>query len=549
MTGGFKVPTLGDLVNGRYRIDEQIGRGGFGIVYKATQMGMERVVALKVMLPQAMVHQDMVERFRREAILARNLNHPNTIRLYDFGQTEGNVLYIAMEYLEGKTLDRLMQTEGPLSIDRVHRVGVQILKSLAEAHQHGIIHRDLKPANIMVLQTIVGEPDFVKVLDFGIAKAFGEDENKALTKTGIGFGTPFYMAPEQVRGKGIQPATDLYALGLLLAESLTGQTVYTGESSMDVAVQQLAAEPPPIPDWVLRGPLGPVIQRATQKDITQRYPSASEMLRDLRQVDPNASIDVSTKLNTSQLPQVKTARDNERSKAPLIFGGLAIALLLLAGLGVTGWVVLDALGKSEADAEVVEADVGVAEADAAVAAAQEEPDVPVEKKVVVPDKVKVVVASTPEGASVYQADEYLGLTPMKLDYEKSSHQSIQLELRLDGFQTAPLEVRVDEDREYDVRLEVNLDDAPSAKSGKGGKGGKAGSGKAGSGKVAVKGGSGKGGAAKGGSAKGGSGKGGAGSGAKTEGKGGASGKGGAKGGSAKGGSGKGGTGTVVVPKL
>ena len=545
MKGGFKVPTIGDVVNGRYRIDAQIGRGGFGIVYKATQLGMERVVALKVMLPQAMVHQDMVERFRREAILARNLNHPNTIRLYDFGETEGNVLFIAMEFLEGKTLDRVAKEEGPLSIDRVHRVGVQILKSLAEAHQHGIIHRDLKPANIMVLQSIVGEPDFVKVLDFGIAKAFGEENtNKQLTKTGIGFGTPFYMAPEQVRGKGIVPATDLYALGLLLTESLTGKTVYTGESSMDVAVQQLAADPPPIPDWVLRGPMGPVIQRATQKDVNQRYPSASEMLRDLRQVDPNASIDVSTKLNTSQFPEIVTGR-SKKSRAPMVFGILMTLLLFLAGFGVVAWVVWDAVTNGRPMAAVV--DAGPAEVDVAVVAA--EPDVPAAPPA--PEMVKILVASSPEGATVYKADEYLGLTPMTLDLNKSDHQFVQLELRLEGFVSAPLEVRVDDDRKYDVQLEVALDEPetpelPAADAtdkgnkshGKSGRnGGK--SGKSGRGAVADKGAvkAGQGGADKGAAKgdKGGADKGGAD-------------KGGGKG--DKGGTDKGGKGgTVVVPKL
>jgi hypothetical protein len=313
---------------------------------------------------------------------------------------------------------------------------MQVLKSLAEAHQHGIIHRDLKPANIMVMQNVVGEDDFVKVLDFGIAKAFGEEgESGALTKTGIGFGTPFYMAPEQVRGKGIQPATDLYALGLVMAEALTGKVVCTGESSMDVAVKQLGAEPPPIPEWVLRGPLGPVIQRATQKDIHQRYPSASEMLRDLRQIDPSISIDVSTKLHTSELPKVQRSR----SKVPMVLGALA---LMFVGLAVVV-VAIASLVKFLPGLEGLASGADGAGSDAGVVVA---PDLRV---------TRVEVGTQPEGASVYRADEYLGLTPMTLELDRNSDRRVRLDLRLEGFDDNSVEVSLDRDRSYSVKMEVS----------------------------------------------------------------------------------------------
>jgi serine/threonine protein kinase len=455
MSVGNVLPKPDDIILDRYVVREEIGRGGFGVVYKAMQTGLERTVALKMLLPSAMVREEMVERFRREAVLARNLNHPNTIRLYDFGQTKTGLLFIAMEYLEGKPLDDVLD-QGPMELERVKHIGIQILKSLAEAHQHNVIHRDIKPSNIFICDNVVGEQDFAKVLDFGIAKAFGEKESSRLTQTGVGFGTPSYMAPEQVRGKDICPATDLYSLGLLMAEMLTGDKIYTGDSSMDVAIKQVSDQPPPMPEWVLRGPLGSVLQRATQKSIHQRYPSAVEMLRDLRSVDSRVSIDVSTKLNSKDIP-AEGPRDASESKMPMMVALAAVVFLLLVGVGVGGVLMFNIFGTETAEVvETKEKTPTVKKATASKKVKKKDDKgkkkidaVPAEEGVA---KVKLSIKSDPSGASVHLGEEYLGTTPVVLPMEVAQ-KSITLEVGKEGFKKQSLAILPDKDGDYEVKLE------------------------------------------------------------------------------------------------
>ncbi len=461
MASANSLPEPGDVILGRYVIQEQIGRGGFGIVYKAVQTGLQRVVALKMLLPSAMVHEDMVERFRREAVLARNLNHPNTIRLYDFGQTEQGLLFIAMEYLEGRALDRVIK-DGPMEIERVQRIGAQLLKSLAEAHQHGVIHRDIKPSNIFICDNVVGETDFVKVLDFGIAKAFGEKESSRLTQTGVGFGTAFYMAPEQVRGRDICPATDLYSVGLLMTELLTGKTVYSGESTMDVAVKQLSEEPAPIPEWVLRGPLGPVLQRATQKDVHLRYPSAVEMLRDLRGVDPHASIDISARINTKGLKVPKSAA--AASRLPLLAAAAAVSFLVLVGVSVVGVVLVQWSQQVEA-VTALEPEPGQ-RAPVVMEEATEEAREPEAPAVAQEAVRKILIGSTPVGARILHNDEVLGTTPATLSMAASDVPATLL-IELEGYEQRSLEISLDKDGRYEVALAaVAVGRPPQAAEGK-----------------------------------------------------------------------------------
>ncbi|MFU8804695.1 MAG: serine/threonine protein kinase, partial [Bradymonadaceae bacterium] len=216
------LPEQGDLIGGRFRILEVLGTGGFGTVYKALQENIGRDVALKFLTPGVAKDPINVERFRREAYHVSQLRHPNTITLYDYGQTEEGLAYMVMEFLEGDALGDLIQRDGAIEIARAAHIYIQILKSLSEAHRRGLVHRDLKPENIFLCE-MFGEQDYVKVLDFGVAKmtmADSDDEEgaEALTRAGRIFGTPMYMAPEQACAEPITPATDVYALGLLLFE-------------------------------------------------------------------------------------------------------------------------------------------------------------------------------------------------------------------------------------------------------------------------------------------------------------------------------------------
>ena len=344
----------GDIIAERYEIIDIIGQGGFGVVYQARQIEMGQLVAIKTLRRSLVDYEEAEQRFRREALLARHLQHPNTIRLFDFGESEQGILYICMEYLEGQTLEELVEEMGYLSLPQVHRIAIQIAKSLTEAHNAGIIHRDLKPSNVFVTE-MAGEPHFVKVLDFGIAKVTQAwDEagyTDKLTRTGTAFGSPAYMSPEQVRGTTVAPASDVYSFGLILIEALTGQQVVTGNSPFDVAVKQAGANELAIPEWLEQSPMGPIIRRCILKDASQRYSNAEELLASLEELPVEALESYLSKLEaevdlpsliTSPLanPTDPTASDlwpsnTTRTNSPvqsknLVFLGAVIAVVLTA---------------------------------------------------------------------------------------------------------------------------------------------------------------------------------------------------------------------------
>lgn len=279
------MPNLhpGDVVAGRFRIVETIGSGGFSVVYRAHQEHLNRFVALKVLKPKASSDQKIVERFRREALFASQLTHPNTITLFDYGQTDDGLCYIAMEYLEGYDLSEVVKYGHPVDPQRVWSILVQSCRSLAEAHEMGLIHRDLKPENVFLCERDRGEQ--VKVLDFGVSKAlshFGPSGGSGLaplTQEGTVFGTPLYMAPEQARAEEITPAADVYALGQMAYEMITGRAAYADEvSPMDVMLRQVNDPPLSLPEGFEESPFGPLIFDATIKDPKGRIRDAGELL-------------------------------------------------------------------------------------------------------------------------------------------------------------------------------------------------------------------------------------------------------------------------------
>ncbi len=275
------LPEPGDLIAGRFRILQVIGTGGFGTVFRAVQENIGREVALKFLTPGVAKDPINVERFRREAFHISQLRHPNTITLYDYGQTEDELAYMVMELLDGDALGDLIQTHGAISLERTAHIFIQVLKSLSEAHRHGLVHRDLKPENIFLCE-MFGETDYVKVLDFGVAKmtlADDDEDGDALTRAGRIFGTPLYMAPEQACAEPITPATDVYALGLLLFEILTGQPPVTGRNRMDVIHKQIRDPVPVLTDELKGTVLGEIIQKACEKDPEHRFQDASQFLQ------------------------------------------------------------------------------------------------------------------------------------------------------------------------------------------------------------------------------------------------------------------------------
>src|SRR3954471_22836685 len=257
----------------------RIGEGGMGVVYKARQTPLDRVIALKMLNSQMAGDQTWVQRFYNEAKACSRLQHPNTIRMFDFGQTSDGRLFMTMEFLDGMSL-RDAVAKGPLAPQRVVKILIQCCASLAEAHSIGIIHRDIKPDNVFLLN-MAGSPDFVKLLDFSVAKLLEGDRMK--TQAGVVFGTPQYMSPEQGRGLPLDARSDLYALGILAFEMVTGNVPYNNDNPMTVIQMHMHGSVPPMPDSVPY-PVQAIVRRALEKDPARRYQSAGEMMQHCQQV-------------------------------------------------------------------------------------------------------------------------------------------------------------------------------------------------------------------------------------------------------------------------
>jgi eukaryotic-like serine/threonine-protein kinase len=275
-------PLLSQLVADRYRIIRKLGEGGMGAVYLAEHVVIEKKFALKVLAPELARRSDLVARFLQEARSASRIGHENVIDIMDFGQAPEGLVYIAMEFLDGKDLGEIVRTKGAMEWSQARGIVLQICRALRAAHDKGIVHRDMKPENIFLIAR-EGQPHFVKILDFGIAKVMGLDPNgPRLTRTGMIFGTPEYMAPEQAEGKDTDHRADIYAVGCILYHLLTGQTPFVAESFMTMLTKHLMEEPVPPsarrPDLVITAEMDALVLKALEKDRDKRWQSMAELL-------------------------------------------------------------------------------------------------------------------------------------------------------------------------------------------------------------------------------------------------------------------------------
>src|ERR671933_2763610 len=268
----------GTVVDGRYRVQRRIGSGGMADVYCADDAQLGREVALKVLHRRFVRDQQFVERFRREASAAAGLQHPNVVNVFDRGDV-GDTYYIVMENLPGRTLRQLVDEEAPLAQERVIHYGVQILQAAGFAHRRGIVHRDFKPHNV-----IVAPDDSLKATDFGIARA-GASE---MTETGSIMGTAQYLSPEQAQGHAVTAASDLYSIGVMLYEMLTGRLPFEGDSAVSIALKHLSEPPPPMSrDGLSIEPnLEGVVLGALAKDPLARWQSAEDFAAALEACRP-----------------------------------------------------------------------------------------------------------------------------------------------------------------------------------------------------------------------------------------------------------------------
>ncbi|HEX4734589.1 MAG TPA: protein kinase, partial [Thermoleophilaceae bacterium] len=258
------------VVDGRYRVLSRLGSGGMADVYCAEDLQLGRRVALKVLYRRFAEDQEFVERFRREASSAAGLQHQHVVSVYDRGEWDGTY-WIAMEYLEGRSLKRVIQEEGPLAPERAIDLATQILRAARFAHRRGIIHRDLKPHNV-----IVDDEGRAKVTDFGIARAGASD----MTQTGSIMGTAQYLSPEQAQGHAVSAQSDIYSVGIILYEMLTGRVPFEGESAVTIALKQVSEHPvaPSQLNPAVTPALEAAVMRALAKDPAQRYPDADAFI-------------------------------------------------------------------------------------------------------------------------------------------------------------------------------------------------------------------------------------------------------------------------------
>ncbi|MCJ7581900.1 MAG: serine/threonine protein kinase [Candidatus Aminicenantes bacterium] len=270
--------TRGSVFAGRYEIIEELGKGGMGRVYRVEDTKLKQEVALKLIKPEIASDKKTIERFRNELKLARNIRHKNVCGMFDLGETEG-APFITMEFVPGQDLKGLIRQSGQLAVGTTINIAKQICDGLTEAHKSGVVHRDLKPSNIMI-----DKQGDVRIMDFGIARSL---EAKGITSAGVMIGTPEYMSPEQVEGKEVDQRSDIYSLGIILYEMVTGRVPFKGDTPFTIGMKHKGEIPqnPKELNPQISDDLSSVIMRCLEKEKDRRYQSAGEARSELESIE------------------------------------------------------------------------------------------------------------------------------------------------------------------------------------------------------------------------------------------------------------------------
>ena len=350
----YEDSLIGRTIAGKFAIVGFLGGGSMGKVYQARQLGLDKPVAVKVMNRALARDEAFAVRFYREAKAAARLDHPNSTRVLDFGEEPDGLLYIAMEYLDGRDLEQVILKESPLDSRRIVAITTQMLSAIAVAHDVGIIHRDLKPENIMLIRGVdeEGAPrEMVKVCDFGIAKLVDRTtDGPARTTSGLVVGTPEYMSPEQGKGESVDARSDLYSVGVLLYQMITGRVPFEAETAIAIVFRHVTEDPRAPSTW--RSDVDPRLEqiclRAMKKNKDERFQNAREMRAALRVIlrseDEGVVIPVSQPLRmpVTAPPIALTGRPHaaapQAKRAPRLIPWIACAALMSGALGMRGWI-------------------------------------------------------------------------------------------------------------------------------------------------------------------------------------------------------------------
>jgi len=458
-------PLIGSTIDGRYIIEAVIGQGGMGFVYAARHAIIDKRVAIKVLKKEHSQDASAVERFLVEAKAASKIGHQNIVDITDFGVLPDGHAYFVMEFLDGPTLGKMVHERGNIGPEEAIAITVQVARGLQAAHDKGIIHRDLKPENVFVLERD-GQKDVVKIVDFGIARDV--TTKKRLTLAGMVLGTPEYMSPEQATGQPTDHRVDLYALGCILYEMLTGDVPYKGETPTKTLTMHVFDKPQPPserrPDLPIPASLEKVVLRILEKKPADRYADLREMMAELDRVDaelrgPSKPAMARRAPTVTQAPATEPNPIVEDEQPPRAGGRLglvvaAAAVLLLAVVGMA----LAVGGKKKPEVVVEQLPQPGAATTGAQPVAQPQPQ-PIDPGVQTAAKkdVEIVLRSDPPGAEVFEGVERLGVSPVTIRRARSV-QPLAFTLRRAGYQETRREVLPDRDRDVEVLL------APKAKS-------------------------------------------------------------------------------------
>lgn len=327
-------PLVGTVIGGRYEVLSVIGRGGMSVVYKARNRAVGSIVAVKTLKEDLVQDEELFARFCQEAKAVQLLTHPHVVTVHEFGVTLNGQPFIVMDYLDGQTLSDVLEQMGRIPVKRLLKIAIQVCDALGHAHVHKIIHRDIKPGNIMLIET-ANDTDFVKLFDFGFAKLLPRRgiAAQSLTQHGDVLGTPLYMSPEQSRGKELDSRSDIYSLGCVMYEALTGKAPIVGDNVLDTMQKHINEVPAALesarPDLYIPEALTEVIFRTLEKNKEDRYQSMNDLRRDLEVLNNaltgKASLSQSALPGLARLKQLPPSRSRIESLMQVIVG-LAVAL-------------------------------------------------------------------------------------------------------------------------------------------------------------------------------------------------------------------------------